>query len=244
MRMIRDTTRRFSARPYYEGTELDTECERIVTAFLRERGRLAWPVSTDDLTKLLEQNVSDLDLYADLSDLGNNFEGVTDFSPGQLPRVRICRDLASSAKHENRLRTTITHELGHVKLHNFLFQLAAENVDLFLPTSTRNEATKRDSRATQRCMRGTIIDSHERDWMEWQAGYACGAFLMPRSFVTQDVADFRRKHHLLGDIEITSDLGSSLISLVSERYAVSTDAARVRLAKLNVLIRKAANSIF
>ena len=32
---------------------------------------------------------------------------------------------------------------------------------------------------TNKCHRDNMIGASERDWMEWQAGYACGAILMP-----------------------------------------------------------------
>jgi hypothetical protein len=243
MRMIRDNTHRFAERPFYESAEIDAECERIVIGFLQSRGGVRWPVSTDDLLRLLEQNVSDLDLYADLSELGSNVEGVTDFSPPNPPRVRISKDLASSQRQENRLRTTITHELGHVKFHDFLFQLAADNRDLF-QVSRGTAKVKTAADPSQQCRRETIIDSSERDWMEWQAGYACGAFLMPRSVVTQVVVGFRREHDLLSDIEASTEIGVRLISRVTEQFGVSADAARVRLLKLNVLTASLHTSIF
>lgn len=247
MRMIPDRTRRFKQRPFYQPSELDTECERIVTEFLRRvHGKIEWPITTDDLTKLLEENVRDLDLYADLSSVGVNVEGVTDFSPGMKPRVRICKDLASSAKHENRLRTTLTHELGHVRLHGYLYQLDDENEDLFSArglTSARQPSAS-DSSPSQQCRRDTILDSPETNWMEWQAGYACGAFLMPVSYLRQVVEDHKRKHELLGDIVPESAAGTGLIALVSERFCVSKDAARIRLLKTKALSSTFSPSIF
>ena len=36
-----------------------------------------------------------------------------------------------------------------------------------------------------------MIGASERDWMEWQAGYACGAILMPAAALLETVKRFR-----------------------------------------------------
>jgi hypothetical protein len=132
VRMVRDRTGRFPERPHYEPAELDVECELFLGDFLRDRhGRVQWPVTTDDLTCLLEHEVADLDLYADLSEEGADVEGVTEFHPGHKPRVRISAALATADHRAHRLRTTLTHELGHVRFHEFLFELRAARLDLF-----------------------------------------------------------------------------------------------------------------
>lgn len=249
MKMIRDRTGRFNQRPFYHPSELDTECERTVSEFLQKvHGKVRLPISTDDLTKLLEENVRDLDLYADLSSLGANVEGVTDFSRGVKPRVRICKDLASSPVHANRLRTTLTHELGHVRFHGYLYQLGDENGDLFAgrPQSLRGSAAapEQPPSSSQQCRRETILDSQESNWLEWQAGYACGAFLMPASHLRALVETYRRKHELLGDLLATSPAGRGLIKLVSEQFSVSRDAARVRLLKTKAFSTTPSPSIF
>ena len=127
MRWVRDETGRLPLRPHFRPDEIDAECERLVGAFRREGrgpgGADASPLSTDDLTVLLEQVTDDLDLYADLSAEGQDTEGVTDFFPGQRPRVRIAVRLSESRRREHRLRTTLAHELGHVRLHDCLWTL-------------------------------------------------------------------------------------------------------------------------
>jgi len=55
-----------SERPHYEPRELDSIFEKIVTDFLRKKyGKIEFPISTDDLTTLIEAHVADLDQYAD-----------------------------------------------------------------------------------------------------------------------------------------------------------------------------------
>src|SRR5579872_1494474 len=118
MREVPDNTGRFSRRPYYTETELDLDCERVIAAFLKKhRTKVDYPVTTDELTKLIEQEASDLDLYADLSAYGPDVEGVTVFVPGGKPKVAISAELSESNTRENRLRTTLSHEYCHVHYH-------------------------------------------------------------------------------------------------------------------------------
>ena len=64
--------------------------EKIVVDFLRQKhGKARFPITTEDITVLIEQKVSDLDQYADLSAYGANVEGVTEFSRHGKPKVLI-----------------------------------------------------------------------------------------------------------------------------------------------------------
>src|SRR2546426_560360 len=113
MILVPDKTGRFSERPHYDARELDEECERIVSDFMRKKyGKVVYPIPTDGLTLLIERDAADLDLGADLSAEGSEVHGVTEFFPGTKPSVRIARELSDNHS-ENRLRTTLTHEYGH-----------------------------------------------------------------------------------------------------------------------------------
>jgi hypothetical protein len=93
MKLVRDTTGRFALRPHYEPSELDRESERIVFSFLQARhGSIEFPLSTDDLTVLIEQHADSLDMYADLSHYGEDVEGVTEFHADHDPKVSIPKD--------------------------------------------------------------------------------------------------------------------------------------------------------
>lgn len=225
MKWVRDGTRRFSERPYYEQDELDFLCEEAVSSFLRSKyGAVSYPMTTDDLTILIESETADLDLGVDLSTEGDSVEGVTDFLPNSRPRVRISEKLAKPS-YENRLRTTLAHEFGHVKLHAFLFPF--NQVSLF--------EAQTDPKSP-RCKRETIINAADVDWMEWQAGYASGAFLMPLSQLQRIVRQITNLENDNAPILVDSARGRALIQLVQETFTVSEDAARVRLIKRNYLV--------
>ena len=227
MKWVPDKTGRFAQRPHYLPEELDAECEQIVGAFLRQKyGRVEFPITTDDLTVLIEQK-ADLDSYADLSGEEGEVEGVTEFTRGERPTVRISTTLA--APHlENRLRTTLTHEWGHVHFHQSMFEVETRPHSLF-----GDDARS----ASKKCKRDNIVGASETDWMEWQAGYVCGAVLMPAGPLIDAVRAFRRLNGLaLSNLMLHSDAGQKLIETVAGRFQTSRDAARVRLLKKRILI--------
>lgn len=225
MKWISDKSGRFPERPYYESDELDYECEALISSFLVEKnGEVSYPISTNDLTILIERETSDLDLYADLTKEGVNVEGMTVFSPKIKPKVYISENLTTSSSRINRQRTTLTHELGHVKFHNFIwvFQQAT-----FLDRGSNN--------LTIRCNRDSILNASAIDWMEWQAGYASGAYLMPITPLKTIVRRIYEETCANKTETVMSDTGRRLIAEVQTVFQVSEDAARVRLLKLGNL---------
>lgn len=219
MKWLPDPTGRFSQRPYYEGAELDHECEKIIVEFLMNRhGRVAYPIATNDLCVLVEQSAADFDEWADLSTDGPDVQGKTEFSRRSKPNVYIIADLQESYR-ENRRRTTLTHELAHARLHNYLI-----GFDVAPPPVC--------------CTAGSLIGASVVDWLEWQAGYASGAFLMPLSSLQRVVRGVRRAAKLptTDPIELTNPAASEVIRRVQDAFQVSADAARVRLLQLRILV--------
>ena len=222
---VPDRSGRFSLRPHFAARELDQECEGIVFSFMREKyGEVKFPILTEDLTRLIERESEDLDLYADLTEYGPDVEGLTVWFE-QGPHVKISELLANDQYRQNRLRTTLTHEYGHVHFHTPLWRLEAPQFDLFKGSSNAKK---------QFCKRHEISVAAETDWMEWQAGYACGALLMPASHVRSLVAPYTEQHGQYGPVSHASVEGAALISLLQSTYRVSAEAAKVRLFRLNV----------
>ena len=227
VRWLRDPDGFFEARPWYEPEELDAICEEAVEELLRaRRGSVHYPIETDDLHVLIESQGADLDVFADLSGDGEETEGVTRFFPDRPPLVQISSALSTNPRQANRYRTTLTHEFGHVRLHGPLYERAFCQGRL----STAHTADglvirKRDDPM----MRPGV------HWMEWQAGYVCGAVLMPARAVGAMMTrgdllaagDYARKE--------TSENGRKMIDAVRRAFCVSADAARVRLSQLGYL---------
>jgi len=218
---VTDKTGRFPRRPHYKPEEIDYECEEIMTRFLRQKyGSVNFPISTDDLTVLIEQDASDLDMYAELSSDGEDVEGATDFFRNRNPVVLISENLSNQSWREHRLRTTLSHEYGHVKLHAFLWKTYHPKL---IPSPGWEKGP--------RCRRSTILTLSTKDWLEWQASYASGALLMPITFMKQLVGQFLRDNGYYQHVMIDSPEAQELLQRIADEFDVSCDAARVRLSQ-------------
>jgi hypothetical protein len=263
MRWIADNTGRFQWRPYYEQAELDAECEQIVSAFLKAKnGAIRFPISTDDLSVMVEQDTSDLDLYADLAGMGADVEGVTDFFSNRKPAVRIARGLSLDDRSRHRLRTTLAHEFGHVRFHKFLWDATLPGV---LPKSLVHQLSSQ--RARYKAFREKL-NSNSSLTNERPVSLSLSA--PPRSHRSSSGPRCRRTHMLEAPVSDwmewqagyisgailmpassvrslvsksvdtpsrapDSDADSNLIARVVEAFNVSGDAARVRLTRLGIL---------
>lgn len=226
-KMVRDITGKFKQRPHYEPRELDMECEKIICDFLRSLyGKVSFPILTDDLTKLIDKYSSAFDQYADLSEYGPNVDGLTEFYPKGKPKISVATRLSESSSYENRFRTTMTHELFHAIFHDYLYKM-----ELISPASKNG--------ALRVCKRDDIMSkskaSGATDWMEWQAGYACGAFLMPASILKKHVEAYCSALNVTNPINQSDPRSDELIETVMTTFQVSNDAARVRLLVTNYL---------
>jgi hypothetical protein len=220
MKALRDPLGRPIQRLYFKTEVLDARCEEIINSFMERRsGGFRLPIPTDELTRLIEEEADDLDLYAQLPD---GVEGLTDFFADRRPKVRIAESLYRT-RSDHRLRTTLAHEFGHVNLHAPLWRRGGAAVD------------GHPAEPSWTCARETIVDAPENDWMEWQAGYVCGALLMPASPVREWVQKFAARADAAPPFAAESSPGIELISIVAKRCDVSDLAARIRLLKLGLL---------
>lgn len=223
MRYVKDLTGRFAMRPHYEPAELDKECEKILSGFFN--GRIPTPIDTDSLARLIERDTSDFDPGADLTRYGADVEGVTEFLPHKKPKVRIVAELAYDDVRQNRYRTTLTHEYGHVHFHAYLFATEPQGGDLFSSAPAKG--------GEQICKRDGIINARKADWMEWQAGYVCGALLMPVTALRHVVAGYQEQNKLFGPAAERTEHAVRLIDTIRTEFQVSADAARIRLLQLS-----------
>lgn len=231
MHWIEDPTGRFLRRPWFEDGEIDALCEALLFRFLSGRsGGVAFPIPTSELTVFVEQHVEDLDTYADLSHEGDGVEGATYFSPSRLPVVKINSDLSIGSRwwHEHRLRTTLMHEMGHVLLHTNLTRRSSNSGSAVRLVDYEALSTPRDIDGIG--LRPKI------DWMEWQAAYASGAFLMPRTSL-YELAARSRSDWKSSEVPLqTSARAADLIRLTSTTFQVSTTAATVRLRQQGLIV--------
>lgn len=119
---------------------------------------------------------------------------------------------------ENRYRFTLAHELGHIVLHEHIFEQANEDIhsikDLKQFIYKINHTTYR--------------------WIEYQAYSFAGAILIPRNYLLQEIDKFKTKNSLNN----VSD-ERKLLNYLSEEFSVSNVCMRKRLKGLKMnLIRE------
>ena len=209
---------------YYSHDYLEELCERTVIEFCIESyGQELAPLPTDVLTQLLERDTSVLNLYAALDDGVNGM--TTMFGSDRRPRVNIAAELSRQWFRENRLRTTLAHEYAHVLLHAPLWRAQC------MAGGQGGEAL-----IAQACRRETVEDNAQRgDRLEWQAGYICGALLMPKRRVELLVGRFLSTRSASPVLLAGSADAEELVERVTIGFRVSRLAARVRLGQLGVL---------
>lgn len=223
MKLLRDPLGRPIKRPYFKTEELDERCERIIRDFMDIRsGGFRLPIPTDEIVRMIETDADDLDMYANLPE---GQDGFTEFFVDRKPRVQISARL-SDARYENRLRTTLGHEYGHVWFHAPLWRHSGKRSD-------RSPVTP-----SWVCHRDTIVAAPENDWMEWQAGYICGALLMPRTNVIALTNQVAEDYGGAAPVALDAPAGRDLIIQARKRFQVSEQAAHVRLSRLGLLYEK------
>jgi|CXWL01.1.fsa_nt_gi hypothetical protein len=212
-------------KPEFQPTRrMDAIAENAIMTHVRERRSLNhFPITTDDLTTLLEVRVEELDLYANLTDYGPGVEGLTLFRPGIKPIVKIAAVL-TEAHNENRLRSTLAHEFGHVLLHDPIFQQRSQN-------SLFDSGTQ----YMQVCYRDGIDKASVGDLFEFQAWFICGSLLMPQSELNSRVIALATSESSFSEIWQHSQLGLKMIEEMSSGFAVSRSLARIRLLKTGLL---------
>jgi hypothetical protein len=88
VKWVTDNTGRFRYRPWYSQTYLDRRAEKILFDFLNELyGHVTTSVPTGALTKLIERDARELNLYANLNRAEQGLLGVTNFEPPKRPVV-------------------------------------------------------------------------------------------------------------------------------------------------------------
>ena len=116
------------------------------------------------------------------------------------------------------MRTTLTHEYGHVRLHTWLYDKYGV------------------ARGPHRCYWQSLLPTGQVvDWFEWQAGYASGALLMPESFARRMAGAYFQGRPERPPVAKGSAEAKVLCQRISLAFDVSVEAATVRLKQLGYL---------
>lgn len=202
---------------------IELQAQRLILEHLRERRKDTelFPVTAEDLVALVEGHAEDLNVYDDIRHFGPGVEGVTFFSVGMRPTVHVSPDL-SQASNQNRYKSTLAHELGHVVLHDPMFQRRRAD-GLFGPYQQAFSVSFRD---------GAIGDA-QTDFYEKQAWHFCRCLLMPPSEVLRHVTAAHGGG--LSEIWRESELGQQIIRSSARTFGVSESLARVHLTKIGAI---------
>ena len=225
--------RRFGGerRVWYDSSEID----RIMTDELTTAALLP-DASREDVTVDVEAFVERhlrlaFDQYAELD---ADVLGVTRFASGKKPRIEINRDLTGSALDceddtpgmLGRWRATVAHEVGHVLLHRYLYEVDDRQPRLFSAAALASPP----SSSLMRCLKRDVGYTGGSDWREFQANLAIGALLMPKPVIDIVVAaEVNRLQLPPQRLQPDSSAVEEVVRAVARRFTVSRTAARIRL---------------
>jgi hypothetical protein len=219
-------------RLWFEPKEIDT----IMEAELR-KATLS-PTADEpavDIERFIERYLKvGLDQYADLEP---SILGLTEFFSGKSPRISINRILTGSALDEDesqpgilgRWRATLAHEAVHVLLHRCLYEFAAGNMSLF----GGDDVPGADARKLHRCLKRDASYRQVSDWREVQANQGMAALLMPRTLFLQVAR--AEIHDIYRSETIPHGEEDRIAAVLSSRFVVSRQAARIRLNTLELV---------
>ena len=178
-----------------------------------------------------------IECEADYVDLPAGVMGRTIFGADGSARIEISRALSDEAESDRtvrrRLRTTLSHECGHVACHRGLFIRDTETLSLFSGLPARTTTAK----PPIMCRADTVGRTGYRgEWWEYQANRCMAALLLPRTMFSASakkrLADRGFKS---GNDCVQSGYGESLIRELSDEYDVSQQATLFRLQALGFL---------
>lgn len=218
----RDLTGRFASRPFYSHNYIESRAEEVLKRYADASGTsVTYPLDDDTLETLVDFLTETFDQSADTSSYGLDIDGFTVFKRNEKPSVVLNQDL-SDPRYRARRRFTIAHELGHVVLHQPLYDRDDKQLDLLV----------QEEPVPVYCAKRDIDRSV--DWCEWQAGYFAGALLMPKRLVHERL--HKEDAALLDPARLGSAAAERVAHTASRLFDISYDAARVRLSALGLII--------
>ena len=185
-----------------------------------------------------------LDHYAELEAA---VLALTEFRSGMSPKVLVNRDLTGAAIDEGesapgilgRWRATLAHEASHVLMHQILFE-GDENQGHLFEAASNTEVPR-----LMRCLKKNVLyRDGGSDWREVQANRGMAALLMPQSVFVAVARDrMQSQRRGLERIDQDSDEARALTTTMASAFAVSRQAASIRLRTLGVVSRAGQRSL-
>lgn len=211
-------------RIWYRADEIERVCARaLLSAGLWPEG----PRSDVDIEALVENHLGALVDYG--VDLPAEVLGYTEF--GATRKIAVNRALTDAATRDDstgaaigRWRATIAHEAAHVLLHAQLFDRSV---------GTPGRPNERPIRCPRRSLEAPEPRS---DWREVQANMGMASLLMPRELFDREATTaFEVRGRYIPPVSANIAWVESVVTVLADRFLVSRQAARIRLAVLGYI---------
>lgn len=225
MKHFRAKSGPFKERPYYTAQEVERVCEETL------RGVDLYPSTPQPIRidRLIEKHFGVVPAYEDLAD---GVLGLTRFGAGGVQAIVVARalDAEESVSAERRIRTTLAHEAGHGLLHAHLFVLGRQERSLF-GDFTEPNAPKVLCRDVSN-MLGNESRAYNKQWWEYQANLAIGAFLLPLVLVQLALEPFLTESGMFKTKTLDSSLQEKAARRLADTFDVNPVVARIRLQQM------------
>jgi IrrE N-terminal-like domain len=207
----------FAEQPYFRLDEIDQMC----AIELLNLDLLPTAPSPIRIDRFIEKRFR---VTIEYDDLGPDILGLTKFGKGGVTSVVVSRrlDEDETLVGEQRVRSTLAHEAGHGLLHGPLFAVSGQCA--LFPEGLSN--------APKVLCRSESQANYRGEWWEFQANCAIGGFLLPKRLVTAAIEPLLTSAGALGSRVLVSGARSEATRLAAEYFAVSRQAAGIRLNAL------------
>lgn len=220
MKTIRSSRGPSGQRPYFT----DSDFERICSEELRGQG--LYPASPEPVRveRFIEKRFGITPVFEALPAA---VLGYTEFGPTGPSAIYVSRALSEDGSRiaDRRITSTLAHEAGHGLLHSHLFVLEpVQTANLF-----GNDADVSGSRIL---CRDEGRRGYDGRWWEVQANRAMACLMLPQDLVLRAIDELRVQRGLLGVPVLEDSTRRKAVSLLSETFDVSLQAAELRLNAL------------
>ncbi|MBI4838575.1 MAG: hypothetical protein HY806_05425 [Nitrospirae bacterium] len=227
MRTYRTTSSPFTEKPFYTPDEV----EQICVDSLQSVNLLPSEPQPIRIERFIEKQFK---IYPTYEDLPEGVLGCIAFTTNGVKGIIISKSLSEEANKiaERRINTTLAHEAGHALLHTHLFVLGQKPESLF--------GNNVDSRKPKILCRNDAIQGirsykeirYDGRWWEYQANFAIGPLLLPRSLIMISLEPFLVKMGMLEIPILNRGRQEEAVKTVAETFDVNPIVAKIRLDML------------
>ena len=244
-----------SGVPYLHEKQIEAEAELLLAEYAEKIGPItAPPVPIEQIAEVLLQLTLE---FKDMKQLfpSADVHGAIWFADGKIGIEQELEPLASPSR-QGRYHFTLAHEVGHWRLHRAHYKRRPAERMFFEDRTPQPDVVCRSS--------------ERKKPVEWQADNFAGCLLMPRKLIYAAWADFRNDDQAVAIGELRQQYASLLAATpfmyrgkimtdtadkdnaikeefcrpLASRFQVSPEAMRIRLEKLELLVKEKPAMLF